>query len=65
MIRYDDMIKMIKKTGINFHDKSLLCKAECGFYGNPEWEGFCSMCYKNRNSILNESRYMTSLPNPR
>lgn len=39
-------------NGSPFHlanQSSIKCKASCGFYGNPEWSGYCSMCYKNLN----------------
>lgn len=25
---------------------SIQCKAGCGFFGNPEWLGYCSICFK-------------------
>lgn len=35
---------------------SLQCKAGCGFFGNPEWLGYCSICYKQLNPEYQQHR---------
>lgn len=41
----------MKRTGrkvLQIEGESLLCINDCGFYGNPLWSGYCSVCYKDK-----------------
>lgn len=35
-----------EQTAFYLDQSSLACKAGCGFFGNPEWLGYCSICFK-------------------
>lgn len=38
------------RLGAFYLDRSTLeCKAGCGYFGNPEWLGYCSICFKQLN----------------
>lgn len=39
-----------------------LCKTGCGYYGNPAFEGLCSVCYKDKVNCQMQSVPTTSLP---
>lgn len=42
--------KPLNRLGAFYLDQSSLeCKAGCGFFGNPEWLGYCSICFKQLN----------------
>jgi hypothetical protein len=36
----------VSRKGLHIDSSVLMCQNGCGFYGNREWSGFCSLCYK-------------------
>lgn len=38
-----------KKGNFRIGEAELKCKKAngCDYYGNPQWDGFCSKCYKD------------------
>lgn len=35
-----------KSPSLRVDEKDLKCKNNCGYFGNPVWDGYCSKCHK-------------------
>lgn len=59
----DEQHKLVVQIG----QQDLLCRNQCGFYGNPEWGGYCSKCYRDYQHANKRSQHYNknrSVPSP-
>ncbi|CAG9859339.1 unnamed protein product [Phyllotreta striolata] len=44
---YKYIMYATKQPSLRIKQADLKCKSGCGFFGNADWEGYCSQCYRN------------------
>ncbi|KAK3742898.1 hypothetical protein QZH41_018928 [Actinostola sp. cb2023] len=42
-----ERLKHKSKIHERLNNPELRCKTGCGFYGNPAWQGYCSVCFRD------------------
>ncbi|KAL1491371.1 hypothetical protein ABEB36_011978 [Hypothenemus hampei] len=53
-----------KQPSLRINQADLKCKNGCGYYGTANWNGYCSVCYRNAMEIERQNRPRSSQARP-
>ncbi|XP_028127922.1 rab5 GDP/GTP exchange factor isoform X1 [Diabrotica virgifera virgifera] len=53
---YKYIMYATKQPSLRIKQADLKCKSGCGFYGNADWNGYCSACYRNHMDIERQKK---------
>lgn len=53
---YKYIMYATKQPSLRINQADLKCKAGCGFYGNADWRGYCSKCYRNQMELERQKK---------
>ncbi|KAJ8917837.1 hypothetical protein NQ315_010749 [Exocentrus adspersus] len=53
---YKYIMYATKQPSLRIKQADLKCKTGCGFYGNADWDGYCSKCYRNHMEQVRQKK---------
>ncbi|XP_066142977.1 rab5 GDP/GTP exchange factor isoform X1 [Euwallacea fornicatus] len=53
---YKYMMYATKQPSLRINQADLKCKTGCGFFGNADWNGYCSQCYRNQMELERQKK---------
>ncbi|XP_057656208.1 rab5 GDP/GTP exchange factor isoform X1 [Diorhabda carinulata] len=59
---YKYIMYATKQPSLRIKQADLKCKSGCKYYGNADWDGYCSQCYRNKMDLERQKKSYQTLP---